>query len=281
MRGFFYFLAVACVACGGLQPASTINEPSPTATVFTTSLLQAQHLRGVFVLRRAGHADQVSDPLLAQTRVEPASTFKIPNTLIALEANAIADEQEILPWDGRHHDIEAWNSDTDLEHAIANSTVWFYQELARRVGLARMRSFVEEFRYGNMQIGDSVDTFWLRGPLLISALEQVDFAQRLDRGQLPVDERSREILMRILPQRSDSGLTLHAKTGSYRGENPPHLWLVGWADDETSHERVYFSLLLFCDENDVARAQGLRWELAIALLRERGFSELDSLVSGR
>jgi beta-lactamase class D len=36
----------------------------------------------------------------ASKRFPPASTFKIPNTLFALDAGAVSDEFEVCKWDG-------------------------------------------------------------------------------------------------------------------------------------------------------------------------------------
>jgi beta-lactamase class D len=42
----------------------------------------------------------------------PASTFKIPNSLIALETGVVTDpDKDVFPWDGVKRPIEAWNKD--------------------------------------------------------------------------------------------------------------------------------------------------------------------------
>ena len=40
-----------------------------------------------------------------------------------------------------------------------------YQEIARRIGPERMRDDVARIGYGNSDIGDVIDRFWLQGPL--------------------------------------------------------------------------------------------------------------------
>lgn len=69
----------------------------------------------------------------------PASTFKIINSLIAIEEKAIRDENEVLKWDGVKRslfgkEIPQWNKDTDLKTAYKNSTIWFYVKMAERIG---------------------------------------------------------------------------------------------------------------------------------------------------
>ncbi|WP_412728023.1 penicillin-binding transpeptidase domain-containing protein [Arcobacter sp. 15-2] len=56
-------------------------------------------------------------------RYIPASTFKIPNTLIALEERAIKDEYEIIKWDGKKRFYKPWNKNQNLQSAIAISCV--------------------------------------------------------------------------------------------------------------------------------------------------------------
>src|SRR3954463_3880174 len=80
----------------------------------------------------------------------PASTFKIPNSLIALETGVVGDpDKDIFKWDGVVRSIEPWNKDHTLRTAIAASVVPVYQEIARRVGAERMQKYLDLFDYGN------------------------------------------------------------------------------------------------------------------------------------
>ncbi|MEH0018736.1 MAG: penicillin-binding transpeptidase domain-containing protein [Desulfobacter sp.] len=97
----------------------------------------------------------------AEKRLLPASTFKIPNTLIALDTGAVADEKEIIKWDGQDKGWYRWNKDQSLETAFPFSCVWFYQELAGRVGNASYLKYLDGIDYGNEQTGKNLDTFWL------------------------------------------------------------------------------------------------------------------------
>ena len=96
----------------------------------------------------------------------PASTFKIPNSLIALETGVVADpDKDVFKWDGVTRSIEAWNKDHTLRSAIAASAVPVYQEIARRIGAERMQKYLDLFDYGNRDIGGGIDQFWLTGNL--------------------------------------------------------------------------------------------------------------------
>src|ERR1700710_142647 len=88
----------------------------------------------------------------------PASTFKIPNSLIALETGVVADpDKDVFKWDGVTRSIEPWNKDHTLRSAIAVSAVPVYQEIARRIGQERREKYVDLFEYGNRDIGGGID----------------------------------------------------------------------------------------------------------------------------
>src|SRR5258706_5665977 len=144
----------------------------------------------------------------------PASTFKIPNSVIALETGVVADpDKDVFKWDGVTRSIEAWNKDHTLRSAIAVSAVPVYQEIARRIGAERMQKYVDLFEYGNRDIGGGIDQFWLTGNLRIDPMQQVDFVDRLRRGVLPVSKRSQELVRDILPVTKVGDATILAQTG--------------------------------------------------------------------
>jgi beta-lactamase class D len=173
----------------------------------------------------------------------PASTFKIPNSLIALETGVVGDpDKDIFKWDGVKRSIEAWNQDHTLRSAIAASAVPVYQEIARRIGAERMQKYVDLFEYGNRNIGGGIDQFWLTGEMRIDPIQQIDFVDRLRRGVLPVSKRSQDLVRDILPVTKAGEATIRAKSGLLGAElNKPSLgWLVGWA--EKGNAQTVFAL---------------------------------------
>ena len=68
-----------------------------------------------------------------------------------------------------------------MKTAFQNSVVWYYQEVARRVGPEEMQHYLDAAGYGNRKVGSQVDLFWLDGTLRISADEQVEFLKQLYR----------------------------------------------------------------------------------------------------
>jgi beta-lactamase class D len=226
-RGFGMAVVLAGLVAGGAgASAEPIVERPDLDTVFAE-----QGMPGAFVLLDVA-ADRmtVTNRARAERRYFPASTFKIPNSLIALETGAVKDEGEIIPYGGKPQPIKEWERDMGLRDAIRISNVPVYQEVARRVGLERMQAMVERLDYGNRTIGTVVDRFWLDGPLAISAMEQARFMARLARQQLPLSARSQTIVRDIIRLEERSGTTLYGKTGWATSVKPNIGWLVGWVE---------------------------------------------------
>ncbi|MBR0964239.1 class D beta-lactamase [Bradyrhizobium diazoefficiens] len=194
----------------------------------------------------------------------PASTFKIPNSLIALETGAVADpDKDLFPWDGVKRPIEAWNKDHTLRSAIAVSALPVYQEIARRIGQERMQNYVDLFDYGNRDIGGGIDQFWLTGNLRIDPIEQIDFVDRLRRRALPISKRSQDLVADILPVTKVGDSIIRAKSGLTGREQGSLGWMVGWA--EKGEARTVFALNMDCTE---PRLVGERMPLTQACLVE-------------
>lgn len=174
----------------------------------------------------------VHDRQRAGTRFIPASTFKIPNTLIGLGTKTVAGVDEILPYGGGPTRRPEWAHDMSLRDAIKISNVPVYQGMARRIGLPAMRANVQKLDYGNMDIGTTVDTFWLTGPLKISALEQTVFLEKLAQDQLPFPKDAMAAVRDIT--RQPGAADLHAKTGWGSGpaKNVDLGWWVGWINKD-------------------------------------------------
>ena len=179
----------------------------------------------------------------------PASTFKIPNSLIALETGVVEDpDQDVFKWDGVKRSIEAWNRDHTMRSAIAVSAVPVYQEIARRIGAERMQKYLDLLEYGNRDIGGGIDQFWLTGGLRIDPVQQVDFLDRLRRGALPVSKRSQDLVRDILPVTRVGDSVIRGKSGLVGAETgqPSLGWMVGWA--EKGSEATVFALNMDCLE---------------------------------
>lgn len=207
----------------------------------------------------------VHHPARAQTALLPASTFKILNACIALETGVATGPDQVFPWDGVARDVTAWNKDLTLKEAFAVSSVPVYQHIARLVGPERMQRYVQQARYGNANIGGEIDSFWLRGDLRISAMEQIDFLHRLYQDQLPFSVGTMAMVKGMMLVEQGEGWVLRAKTGVAVKETPHIGWWVGWVE---RGDAVWF----FALNMDVTSPQqyGLRQQIAKAILQGEG-----------
>ncbi|HEX8281407.1 MAG TPA: class D beta-lactamase, partial [Chthoniobacterales bacterium] len=227
MRACLILLALALVLCGRAA-AHNYEERAELAQFF-----EAQKVTGTFVLfDPASETMLVSNEARAKERFTPASTFKIANSLIGLEVGAVRDIDEVLPYGGQPQRIKAWEKDMNLRDAIKASNVAVYRELARRIGLERMRDMVRKLGYGNADIGGVVDRFWLDGPLAISAVEQTEFLARLAEGKLPVSAAAISAVKEITLLEKTDRYELHGKTGWYWPDDGGQQigWWVGWIE---------------------------------------------------
>lgn len=166
-----------------------------------------------------------------EERFLPASTYKILNSLIALETDVIKDENEIIPWDSVDRQNDKWNMDQNLRTAIKYSVVWVYQGLARKIGQERMQHYIDTVKYGNCNIGGGIDRFWLDGDLRISPFEQIEFLKRLYFEDIPFSKRNIKIVKDILINEQTDNYVLRGKTGWSAGLKPETGWYVGYLEE--------------------------------------------------
>ena len=208
-------------------------------------------MKGTFLLcDEKADVWHVSDAARARQAFLPASTFKLFNALVALDSGAVRDELEVIRWDGKvcglkDSPVAEWNRDNSLASGMRHSTVWFYQEVARRAGEQRMQQWIDKAGYGNRDIGGGVDAFWLSGALRISAEQQIGFLRRLADDRLPFSPRAQEIVRRISITESAPTYVLHAKTGwgtqaAQNSANDDLGWYVGWV--EHAGRRWFFAM---------------------------------------
>jgi len=184
----------------------------------------------------------------------PASTFKICNSLIGLETGIIKDENFVIPWDSVIRN-PIWDQDHDLKTAFKNSTVWYYQELSRRVGGQQMKYWIDKANYGNTDTSGGIDQFWLTGGLRVSPEQQIDFLRRFRDNKLPFSQHSVDIVKNIMITKDTLNYIIRGKTG-WAGHGDKDVgWYVGYI--ETKGQVYYFSNCVQTDSktlNDVNRA---------------------------
>jgi beta-lactamase class D len=235
---------VACALLSTACSSAPREAAAPRASSAPTTCFILREIGGPLRVRKGGDA--------CARRLPPASTFKIPHALIALETGARTGPDDLERWDAsKPTGNPAWDQDQTLATAIRRSVVWYFQRTAKRIGRERMTEQLARLRYGNQRIGDDITTFWLEGPLLISADEQADFMARFVRRDLAIEPSVVDAVDALLVQRPGTitravpvavdvtweppATELYSKTGStdFAGENVR--WLVGHVKTRAKH----------------------------------------------
>ncbi len=174
----------------------------------------------------------------AKKRNLPASTFKITNSIIALETGVVENDSTLLKWNGEKRRFKNWEQDLILRDAFHFSCVPCYQEIERKVGENKMNKFLKKLDYGNMKVDSSnLDLFWLEGESSITQFQQINFLKRLYQSELPISERTEMIMKRMIVIEDTDDYKLSGKTGwSIRNGNN-NGWFVGYVETQS---KIYF-----------------------------------------
>lgn len=205
----------------------------------------------------------------------PASTYKIPNSIIGLELGIIEGEEFIFKWDGEERALTIWEKDLSLKQAFQVSCVPCYQELARNIGAVRMRNKIEELNFGKMDIHeDNIDVFWLTGASRINSFQQVNFLKRFLNQQLPISKSTFKTIKSIMKIEKKSNHTLSGKTGLVVRGGKDIGWFVGYV--EKGKKVYYFSTKISPKNENVDRSRliSLRKSIALQALQQLNIIEI-------
>lgn len=220
--------AVAVIA-EGTRP-TTAAGAGVQADAGLARAFETRQLAGVLVLfDPATGTMRASDPVRAATGFLPASTFKVPASIIALDTGVVGDAfGDRFEYDGIPFFNPACNRDLTLAEAVAQSCIPVFARLAREIGDERLNAGLRALGFGNADASGPYP-YWLRGNLRISAREQAAFMDRLRRRDLPVARSVLDAAAKIIELEREGDYVLYGKTG---WNNPPGAgigWFVGWA----------------------------------------------------
>lgn len=177
-----------------------------------------------FVWAKAGHL--------------PASTFKIPNSIIALETGVVKNDSVVFKWNGEKRSQKTWEQDLTFKKAFQVSCVPCYQEVARKIGVKRMKSYLKKLSYNKMVFdAKTIDDFWLEGESKISQTQQIDFLKKIYFSELPISERTEAIMKSIMEIEKTDEYVLSGKTGWGFNNKIDNGWIVGYIEKD---KKVYF-----------------------------------------
>lgn len=172
----------------------------------------------------------------------PASTFKIVNTLIALEADVIKGAEDVIKWPGSIDTVKYGYRpkiyhDISVKEAFKVSAGWAYVEMAKKIGKDAYKKHLTDIGYGNVDLSIDDPDFWNFGNFAISPANQIKILIGVYEETLPFRKESFQILKDIMVVEETDSYTLRAKTGWTRDGGKDTGWWVGYMEKE---DNVYF-----------------------------------------
>lgn len=180
------------------------------------------------------------------SRVTPASTFKVPLAIMGYDSGFLKNRDEPrLPFVEGYADwVAEWRQAAGPARWMEHSIVWYSREIVKFLGADTFARYTRAFDYGNADVsGDpgqnnGLNRSWISSSLKISPREQTRFISRLLSRSLPVSPSAIERTLMITQSHdAGDGWTFWGKTGS---AYPRHAngnfdrsrewgWYVGWA----------------------------------------------------
>ncbi len=205
----------------------------------------------------------------------PASTFKIINSLIGLQTGRIVNDSMIIKWDGVKRRVEEWNQDLTMYAAFRASSVYYYQEVARRIGKDTMQYWLDSLKYGAkndtslFKITSAIDSFWLDNTLKITPDQELGVVKQLYFDQLPFFKSYQETVKRAMLFENTTNYRLGYKTGWGFKENGNALgWIVGWIEE---NKHPYFFVLNIESPDKDYDMRTVRMKMLKDILGQLGF----------
>lgn len=233
----------------------------PSAERICTLIAEAQSGK---ILLEAGDCD---------TRVTPASTFKLPLAVMGFESRFLhSPDAPSLPF--RQGDPDwggaAWRQDTTPRHWLEYSVVWYSQRITRALGAPTLTRYAQAFGYGNADFsGDAgfdngLDRAWIASSLRVSPREQLGFLRGLVNGTLPVSPQAMAATRASTQSTEQGGWQIWGKTGTAYPRNKDRSfdyahgwgWFVGWAGQTNAQEPHAKTLVFVQLTRGTARTKG-------------------------
>lgn len=247
-----------------IQAQTSLNKPFEECGIYGSITIYDYHLKKWIT-------NNVDDSQLATL---PASTFKIVNSLIALETGVVKDENEIIPWID-DYDTLKYGDRPNIYHSMSMreafklSAGWTYVELAKKIGRDRYKDFLTQIGYGNVDLSIEDPDFWNFGEFAISPTNQINVLVGIYEETLPFSERTFKILKEIMIEEETDEYVIRAKTGWTRDGGKDTGWWVGYV--EKPDDVYFFATRLLKDRQDANPNFGkCRKEITKTILKELG-----------
>lgn len=240
---------------------------------------EEHHLTGTFAIMDNGTGVFTVYNLLRyrDSSYQPASTFKIVNSLIGLQTGSITNDSMVIPWDGVTRSIAAWNKDLNMYDAFRVSALPYYQEVARRIGRDTMQSWLDSLHYGAgkndtlFRIRGPIDSFWIDNTLKITPDENLGLVKKLYFNELPFFKLYQEKVKNAMLFENNANYRLGYKTGwGFTEKNHSLGWIVGWIEE---NQHPYFFVLNVESPDPNYDMIPARMKILKDILKQMGFFE--------
>jgi beta-lactamase class D len=182
----------------------------------------------------------------------------------------VKDADEVFHWDGNDHGRSEVNRDLTLRESMQVSAYWVHRDIARRAGPERFKRWLDTIPYGNADTTGGYDRAWVRGNLLITPRQQVEWLERMLKGDLPFSERTVGIVKDITLQEDTLGHHLHGKTGWAMGDFGSVGWFVGWVEKADGSGPYVFANRVMTRDTLSETFAPARKTIAVEFLRSLG-----------
>lgn len=254
MKSFYYFpillLLISCSDKNSTPESILIKKNSLEVVVpeFQQLLDSAMVEGAILVYDLTSDTYFSNDFEWARKGKLPASTFKITNSIIALESGVMENDSSLITWNGEDRALSIWEQDLVLRDAFHYSCVPCYQEIARSIGSQTMNHYLDTLAYGIMDVNPSnIDLFWLQGESRITQFQQIDFLKRFYHSELPISNRTETIMKRVMIMEQGVDYIIRGKTGWSIQNKENNGWFVGYV--ESANSTFFFATNIEPTEN--------------------------------
>ena len=165
----------------------------------------------------------------------PGATFKLFLSLVGFETGNIKSEGN-EPIDQAK---ASWMPEHDRRSQYQNSTVYYYDDLTRKIGAPEIKTWMDKVSYGNADTTGGIPGFWQTGGLKINSDQQIEFLRKLHDHKLPFSSVNMDKVNAMLAMKDTTGYSLKGKTGWAEQENQDIGWFVGYV--ETKDDTFFFA----------------------------------------
>ena len=197
-----------------------------------------------------GHFTIYNLPRYRDSAYQPAATFDIVQSLVALQTGVVKD-------------------DSSLREGFQSRDQTSYKELAEHLGKDTLKKWIDSLHYGNRDMSGPLDSFWLNNHLKITSDEQLGLIKRLYFDQLPFFNRPQKLVRGMMPVESNSVYRLAYKTGQGIKEDGHAIgWVLGWVEE---NKHPYFFVVNLEAEDKTKDLSAIGLHIVKSILKPMGF----------